>query len=153
LEYPAKIGYSSYGKCLVAQRDLPIGIVVEHFEGNIVSRENIPVDEICYAILIDNDKWMIPISNARYLNHSCDSNCRVDDNLNVITIRSIKYNEELTIAYNIVYGNEDPGEWDSRWTFICLCGAKNCQGIIDKYITHEGTPWISKNHEINYCLT
>ncbi|MFX1258124.1 MAG: SET domain-containing protein-lysine N-methyltransferase [Promethearchaeota archaeon] len=145
MKYPSKVGYSSYGKCLFAKKDLPLGTIVEQFKGIIVSREKIPIGEICYAILIENDKWMIPISYARYLNHSCNANCRIDDNLNVITIRSIKNNEELTISYNIVYENENPGDWNPYWTFICLCGAKNCQGIIDKYITPSGKPWISKN--------
>jgi len=56
LDYPSKIGKCIYGNCLVAQRDLSAGMVIQRFEGKIVFREEIPLEEICYAILIDNEK-------------------------------------------------------------------------------------------------
>jgi len=90
---------------------------------------------------------MIPVSNARFINHSCSPNCIVNDDLTVVTIRSVRCNEDLTISYNIVDKNEDPGLWNQRWTFKCLCGAKNCQDFIDKYVNPNGTPWNSNNHK------
>ena len=147
LENPSKVDFCIYGKCLIAQCDLPAGIIVENFNGIIVSKEEIPLEETYYALLIEKEKWVIPLTNARYMNHSCDPNCKINDNLDVVTLRSVRCKEELTISYNIVYENEEPGFWDNRWTFKCLCRAKNCQGIIDKYIMPNGQPWISKNQE------
>jgi len=145
-QYPSKVEKCIYGNCLIAAKEIPKGTVVEHFKGPIVPRTMIPHEEICYALLIENDRWILPTTNARYLNHSCNPNCKINDLNDVVTTRAIKYNEELTISYNIVYEkDEDPGDWDSCWTFQCKCGSKNCQGLVDKYITPDGKPWISEN--------
>jgi hypothetical protein len=144
-QYPSKVEKNFYGNCLIAAKDISKGTIVEHFEGPIVSRRKIPREEICYALLIDNDRWILPKTNARFLNHSCNPNCKINDVYNVITTRTIKFNEELTISYNIVYERENPGDWDPHWTFECKCGSKNCQGLVNKYITPDGKPWISEN--------
>ena len=101
-----------------------------------------------HAILIENNKWMVIQTDARYINHSCDPNCIIDNDLRLITVRPVNEGEELTINYHIVYEGEDPGFWDPRWSFKCCCGAKNCQGIIDKYITIDGKPWYPGIYEI-----
>ena len=115
--------------------------IVEKFKGKVSSLDKIPESKIRYAILVSNGNWMLPETKCKYINHSCNPNCIIADRLQVRTIREVKKGEELTISYNIVYENEDPGIWDSRWTFKCECKSKNCQGIIDKYITNDGKPW------------
>jgi hypothetical protein len=145
LSYPSIVENCSYGKCLIASTDLSIGTVVQRLDGIIVRREEIPEDEICYAIWIDNAKWLILKTNARYINHSCSPNCIVDDDFTIKTIKSVKKGEELTIIYNLIYEDEDVGTWDDHWTFKCQCGAKNCQGIINKYITFKEIPWIMES--------
>lgn len=142
LTFPSAALDNSYGKCLVATKDLPQGVVVERFAGPIVSYEDVPPAEISYACLIDNDKWLIPQTNARYMNHSCDPNCRIADNLEVITIRQVSKGEDLTFSYNTVTTHEmvnmsESLFWDSRWSFNCLCGAHNCTGRVDGYIVKE----------------
>jgi hypothetical protein len=145
LSYPSIVENCSYGKCLIASTDLSIGTVVQCLDGTIVRREEIPENEICYAIWIDNDKWLILKTDARYMNHSCCPNCIVDDDLTIRTIKVVKKGEELTIIYNLIYEDEDVGIWDDRWTFTCQCGAKNCQGLINRYINVKETPWITES--------
>ena len=140
-KFPSRVKICKYGKCLVAEKPLKKNEIVQKIIGKIVSWDQIPQSEICYVILIEDNKWITIDTDARYLNHSCDSNCNIDDELNIITNRSVKLGEELTISYNIVNENENPGVWDPRWTFKCECGSKNCQGIIDKYVTVDGRPW------------
>jgi [histone H3]-lysine4 N-trimethyltransferase SETD1 len=69
-------------------------------------------------------------NKARYLNHSCDSNCRarvVDidgkKKIMIYTIRDIRKDEELTYDYQfkIESGNH----------IECKCGSKNCQGRLN----------------------
>ena len=146
--YPSKVDICSYGKCLVATSFLPIGVVIQKLEGPIFSWNLVSEEEICYAILIEYNKWMVIQTDARYINHSCDPNCIIDNDLRLITVRPVNEGEELTINYHIVYEGEDPGFWDPRWSFKCCCGAKNCQGIIDKYITIDGKPWFPGIYEI-----
>ena len=159
METLTRIQNCPYGKCMVANTEIDIGTIVQKYDGHIVKWENVPIDEICYAILIDDRKWLIIESDARYINHSCDPNCVINDSLEVITVRPLNKDEELTISYNIVHKNENPGGWDSRWSFKCECGSKNCQGLINKYINEDGSEWIpisSENLKItqmeNICL-
>ena len=145
MSYPSIVENCSYGKCLIASTDLNIGTDVQCLDGIVVKREEIPEDEICYAIWIDNAKWLILKTDARYINHSCYPNCVIDDDLIIRTIKPVKKGEELTIIYNLIYEDENVGLWDDRWTFSCQCGSKNCQGLINKYITIKEIPWIMES--------
>jgi len=149
MKYPSKVDICSYGKSLIATSYLPIGIAVQKLEGPTCSWNLVPDEEICYAILIENNNWMIIQTDARYINHSCDPNCKIDNELRLITVRPVSKGEELTISYNTVNEGENPGFWDPRWSFNCCCGAKNCQGIIDKYISVDGNPWYPGIYEIH----
>lgn len=137
ITFPSRINDCSYGKCLIATEDLSKGTIVQQFKGPIISKNQISEQDINYVILIDDHNWLIPLTNARYLNHSCTPNCYVDDELRVITKSSVKKGEELTIIYNIVRKGENPGKWDKRWTFECKCGASNCQGLVNHYIYQD----------------
>jgi hypothetical protein len=140
----------SYGKCLVATKSLPSGTIVQKFEGKISSLEKIPESKTSFAIWISTGNWMLPETDSKYINHSCNPNCIIDENLQIRTIRDVKKGEELTIIYNVVNENENPGVWDPKWTFKCQCKSENCQAIIDKYITVDGKPWHPKDLEINF---
>jgi len=59
------------------------------------------------------------------------------DDLYIKTLITILEGTEITICYNMIYDDEDPGEWDHRWSFECQCRALNCQKVIDKYIRQD----------------
>lgn len=98
----------------------------------------VPAAEVCHAVLLENDDWLVPTSDARYVNHSCAPNCTVDDSLAVVTTRAVAADEELTISYDTLSMAEWAGApqsyfWDERWTFDCRCGAPGCVGRVDRY--------------------
>jgi hypothetical protein len=135
IKYPSKVATCTNGKCLIATRDVPAKTKIQKFEGPIVTWDQVPTSEICHALLIHDQHWLIPTTNARYINHSCDPNCIINDDLFVVTIRSVQAGNEFSFSYNLVTkGATDPGPWDPRWTFKCDCGAVNCQGLIDRYV-------------------
>jgi SET domain-containing protein len=129
------------GLGLRAACDLPAGARVCRFEGPILRWEDVPADEIRHALLLEDGRWLVDRGVARLLNHSCEPNSRVDGENFVVTLRRVARGEEFTFAYNVVYDGEDPGEWDSRWSFKCTCGAKNCHGRVDGYVTQDGRAW------------
>ena len=141
-KYPSKVveNLGGKGKALVATKNLFIGVIVEKFEGPIIKYANVPKDSICYAICVGekegDDKWVDSKTNAIRANHSCNPNCMVDDDLNIITIKRIKKGEELTFGYNLLNDGEKASDffWDDRWNFKCKCNSKNCQKEIDKYV-------------------
>ncbi|HTQ05068.1 MAG TPA: SET domain-containing protein-lysine N-methyltransferase [Polyangiaceae bacterium] len=123
---------------LVASSDLPAGVAVARFEGPVVAWRDVPDAEARHALWIEDDAWLLPRTPARYVNHSCDANCVVDDDLFVVTTRPVRNAEELTIDYVTVDVNEyrrapERFFWDERWTFACRCGSPRCLGNIDGY--------------------
>ena len=127
--YPSRTGPTACGLGLVATEDLDAESVVEVFDGPIARYEEIPEPEIRYALLFSGDEWVIPQTNARYINHSCDANCYVSDTRDVVTARRVSRGEELTIVYNgvtmeeFLQGGTAEYFWDARWTFACGCQA------------------------------
>ena len=141
MESPVTVFETALGRGLKASRNLARGTVVARFEGPVMRWEEVPEAEIRHALLLEDGRWMIDRGLARLLNHSCEPNCRIDAENNVVTLRQVRKSEELTFAYNIVYDGEDPGPWDQRWSFACACGARKCHGRVDCYVTPDGKPW------------
>jgi SET domain-containing protein len=64
-------------------------------------------------------------NRARYINHSCDPNCALDNTgraIWIVAIRDIPAGEELSYDYGFA-----PAECAE---YPCNCGAKNCCGYI-----------------------
>jgi len=131
---------TSFGKGLEATCDIPSGTKVAEFQGPVLdSYSEVPNEERAYVLLFETLdvsgiksgvwKWLIPRSGARFANHSCEPNCKIDY-LSLVTTRLVNRGEALTFLYN--NGSEEEF-WDPAWTFQCLCASSRCQGIIDRY--------------------
>jgi len=136
--WPTRVVAVAHGRALVAKSDIAAGITVERFTGPRMAQADIPAAEAAYALWLGGDDWLIPTTSARFINHSCDPNCVIDDDLNVVALRPIRAGEEISFAYNLADAAEilaDPAAfaWDPRWTFACACGARGCMGLIDGY--------------------
>ncbi|TMI69576.1 MAG: SET domain-containing protein-lysine N-methyltransferase [Bacteroidetes bacterium] len=71
-------------------------------------------------------------------NHSCDPNT-VINGLNVIALRNIRKNEELTLDYSqFLDDNMEP--------FQCRCGASNCRGLIKGVVGNSVTQREQKHY-------
>lgn len=83
-KYDCAVRQLSYGKCLVAMKDLPAGSIVEKFEGPDVSFDECTDYDKRYVLLYQKiakcSEWhyMLPLSPARYANHACEPNCIID---------------------------------------------------------------------------
>jgi uncharacterized protein len=79
-----------------------------------------------YCIGLNAKQSLEPEAPFRYLNHSCQPNCRLvsdADRLWVEAVRAITPGQELTIDY----------AWDAESAVPCACGAVACRGwIVDK---------------------
>ena len=138
--YPSHVDETSIGHGLIADETVGEGTVVEKLEGRVVPYGKIPDTEIRNAFEVDDDRWIVPQSNARHINHSCDPNCYISSNLDVLTLRKIYKGQELTIMYNEVTlqkymktGAVLP-EWDDRRSFDCFCETPKCIRRIDRYV-------------------
>jgi SET domain-containing protein len=62
---------------------------------------------------------------AMFLNHSCDPNCRTEENNGRVFIRAIRdiaANEELVYEYNLYDSDDDTAD--------CYCNAPQCRGTM-----------------------
>ena len=138
--YSSRVGETPIGLGLIAEETLEEDAIVERLEGRVLPYAKIPESDIRNAFEVDDDRWIVPQSNARHINHSCDPNCYISDNLDVVVRRKVYAGEELTVMYNEVTletymktGAVLPA-WDERRSFDCYCGTPKCIGRIDRYI-------------------
>ena len=121
-EEPCRLSRNHKGECVLATRDLEPGALVGRFEGSVMAYADLPEEEIVYVISFEPHRWLIPRSPMRYLNHSCDPNCRFLPSRDVVTVRAVRAGEELTIPYDWadaeqVRRHPDHHFWDERWSF------------------------------------
>jgi uncharacterized protein len=110
-------------------------VTVEEFNnGKGKKHTNVGIDEEYYLVTSDNDEMTID----DFMNHSCDPNLWLNDEVTLSARRDIRPNEELSFDYSIELIDED---YLMKQT--CNCGAESCR----KNIT--GKDWQLKElHEI-----
>ncbi len=91
-----------------------------------------------YAYLTNDGKYILHLDQARYMNHSCDSNTLTVVGIDIcIAVRDILPNEEITEDYGLYYADDD--------TFECLCGSLKCRHkICEDDIQQHGDEWDHK---------
>lgn len=72
------------------------------------------------GLLSDDDRDL-----TNFINHSCDPNVWMQDEVTLIARRDIAVGEELTVDYAMFEGDE---EWVSPWK--CRCGSALCRGHV-----------------------
>lgn len=129
-----KIKKCHTGKGLFAKRTIKKGEIVFHFDGKMKDGAHSTAN----ALQIKENKFLE--STAKFddfLNHSCNPNCCIDwKALNLVALKRISKNEEVSFNYNI-------SEYDllkgGDFTFQCRCGSKNCIKEVRgfKYLSRE----------------
>ena len=70
-------------------------------------------------------------NEARYINHSCEPNCRSvtrRGRVHIWSVRDISKGEELTYDYNLT--REGVGDEEAYTRYACRCGAQSCRGTM-----------------------
>lgn len=131
-----------------AKTDIPKGIRVIEYTGRRITKEESakilndtlsthrkdPNNNAATYIFNIGEEWDIdgdiPENDARYINHSCDPNCRYiieDKRVWIESIRDIKKGEEITYNYGFELEEDDLYEFMDH---PCKCGTKRCAGYI-----------------------
>jgi uncharacterized protein len=132
-----KVGASKIqGKGLLATADIYEGETVMIWGGEIIDRQEYetiwPKYHNLSVVQLDQDHYLgLPITESEtidmYLNHSCDPNTWLIDEVTVIARRDIKAGEEITLesaTWND-YEGEEYADND-----LCTCGSSNCRGKV-----------------------
>ncbi len=77
---------------------------------------------------MDYDQYVSPRRGyiGWYLNHSCDPNCAIRGERDIVTLRKVARGEELTFDYSTNVG------WEG-FQMKCACGSDNCRGVVRSY--------------------
>ncbi len=137
-----------HSKGVFAKVDIPKGTRVIEYIGNKVTKEEGDriLDETfkkhleepekyagTYVFELD-DEWDVdgdvPDNDAKYINHSCDPNCKMDifdGQIWIDAIKDVKKGEELTYNYGFEINEKDPYDFEQQQ---CRCGSNNCIGYM-----------------------
>ena len=135
-----------HGKGVYAKEYIPKGEVVVIWGGELVSvsdfqngigkkHTNVGITEDLYLVTANDDEMSID----DFMNHSCNPNLWLDDEVTLSARRDISKDEELTFDYAIEIINED-----YLMKNPCYCGAEKCR----KQIT--GNDWKLKELHLEY---
>ena len=94
-----------------------------------------------YGIQVGDDAFFAATQDAEleavdFLNHSCDPNCGIKGSLQIVAMRDIAPDEEITFDYAM--------SESSDFTMDCACGSLHCRGTI------TGGDWTRKDLQEKY---
>jgi SET domain-containing protein len=121
-----------HGRGLVATRPLRKGETVLIFGGTLFSKTQVEAGKANNRTLmqIDDDSWLgnraeEPPGEDYFINHSCDPNLWMSDEVTLTARRDIADGEEITMDYAMHFA-------DPNWTMRtpCKCGSSQCRQII-----------------------
>lgn len=119
---------SKHGKGLFAAENISKGFPLIKITGQKLNfSDSLELgDKESYCLQVDIDKYIIPAEPFIYSNHSCDPNCGINHKLELIALRPICVNEEITWDYST-------SMLERHWTMQCECGSPFCRRIITDF--------------------
>ena len=120
-----KIDRSRFGKGLFATRRIPKGTIITKATGRPMHfRETIGLgNKESHTLQTGPEEYILCESPFLYSNHSCDPNCGLTADLELITIREVKKGEEFFWDYST-------SMLERHWEMQCRCGSSQCRGLI-----------------------
>ncbi|HEU5318750.1 MAG TPA: SET domain-containing protein-lysine N-methyltransferase [Chloroflexota bacterium] len=131
-----------HGKGAFAIRDIPKGTRFAEYVGQKiepeVAWERYDDDNMeqhhTFLFTLDDDTLIdagVRGNNTRFINHSCDPNCKSsteDGHIYFDAIKDIPKGTELTYDYRLTREGRYQKHWDELYR--CRCGSANCRGTI-----------------------
>lgn len=127
---PISGGYSAPstidGQGLFAPRNYSRGETLFRLSGRLYDGVSIHRNTHWFAntYQLDRDLYLYPETlEGRYINHSCEPNAGLREDLEMLALRDIAAGEEICFDYSTCMSEQD-------WTMICQCGTAQCRKII-----------------------
>lgn len=113
------------GKGLFARRTIQAGEVLIVYGGRLIGDAELGALGPHSTLAVAEGQHLVQAQDdpAQYVNHSCDSNAWLRDQITLIARRPIETGDEVTLDYALVTSQSD-------WDMCCDCGASNCRGTI-----------------------
>lgn len=116
-----------YGKSIFAAKKFHKDDIVFTVCGPITKIPSI------YTIPIDFDLFLDPMGPGKYLNHSCEPSCGIKNRTQIVAMRDLEEDEEITIDYAMLVPAKQDYPRVGIDVPVCRCGEKNCRGYFGNY--------------------
>lgn len=130
---------SQFGSGIFAIDKINAGEIIAEFDGDIYIDLHSNSKEWTqnlsdHCIQFAEDKWRYSNGVAIYANHSCNPNCGIKNLFQIVAMRDIEIDEEITWDYEMTEDNETEDDKSFYyWTLSCQCGSPICRGNIGSY--------------------
>jgi uncharacterized protein len=123
----AQAGPLGYG--LVAVRAFEKDEVIFEVTGDLVSLDRLNEkygEDSANSFQVGADAYIYPSGPGRYVNHSCEPNAGLINDVQMIALRPIQAGEPICFDYSTCMS-------ENLWTMPCLCGEARCRGTITDF--------------------
>ena len=82
----------------------------------------------CYAFIVDGVEIVDASEKggpARFINHSCEPNAGIKEDVYLVAMRDIKKDEGVAFDYSMITADD--------WVLECACGTRSCRKLIGNY--------------------
>lgn len=119
------IAQCNFGRGLFAKKAIKKGEEIFKFTGKTISFKQTLEREDNFGdpLQIDKDLYLNLEEPVRFINHSCNPNTGIKDNVILIAFDYIQKGEEIYFDYSTTM-DED------HWVMQCKCGNTNCRNTI-----------------------
>jgi uncharacterized protein len=132
------------GKGLFAGKKIKKGETICFMKGDLIDihemigRVDNKIENGSDPLGVDNETYMDIDEPYRSANHSCSPNSFIRGRNELVALKKIEKDEEITFDYSTTMNDnkkiikQSSGE---LWTMKCKCKTKNCRGIVDQFKT------------------
>lgn len=118
------------GRGVFTKKHITKETIIGEYSGKIIPYYKVDPKDYEYLLYLNDEVGIVADKNTvgvHLLNHSCDPNCTfsLKQITNIVAIRDIKPQEELTISYRY-----PPQDTCVNCTHKCYCESKNCLGTM-----------------------
>lgn len=102
----------------------------------MIRRVDSNLEEGSNPLGIDNDKYLDLFEIFRSINHSCNPNLFIKNKNELVALRDINKEEEITYDYSTTMDDNQEkieASGGGLWTMKCKCQNKNCRKLIGQF--------------------
>lgn len=126
-----KVAKSKIGEGVFTSVEIPANVPIDEPHGNICTLQEMPDPTDPNVLQIGPNDYLNMSGHLRYINHSCDPNCKfsvVGNRAILHSLYVIPIGAELTFDYSTT--STDTHE---MWAMNCACGSHKCRKVISGY--------------------
>ena len=119
---------SRFGRGLFAARPINEGERVFSFTGRVIPLASVCAmgEGECYPLQIANGYYLDLDAPWKFMNHSCEPNCGIVHDFDMVALKPVLPGEELFFDYSTTM-------FERNWKMQCHCGSKACRGEVDDF--------------------